>query len=235
MAYCTYQDVLTYTGVRPEDFKKTGNDMSDAEFDEFIETLIKYATARINRYCNVTSFESHTVTEYHDGRGYNGEEADTYCDRDREFLLWEQPVTSITTVQIDEAGDTAIPSWYSCTVRSSLAAGEYISIIQRGFAKIRFTTKVPMYGHGNVKLVYTAGYSSGSQELDEIRLCATRIISNMLLYKKKIQEAVTIRNKGVRDYSQMFMIFSEVNLITDDIAAILNQYKRMVCNVDAYE
>jgi hypothetical protein len=52
------------------------------------------------------------------------------------------------------------------------------------------------------------------------------MMSNLLLHKKKIQEALTIRAQGIRDYSQMFDIMNESAILTENIKLVLDKYKR---------
>ena len=42
--------------------------MTEPQFTALLTLFINRATQLINRYCNVTSFEEHSIVEYYDGR-----------------------------------------------------------------------------------------------------------------------------------------------------------------------
>jgi hypothetical protein len=53
-------------------------------------------------------------------------------------------------------------------------------------------------------------------------------MKNLIVQKKKIQEAFSIRAYGVRDYSQMFDVFSEDMILDTKVLNGLEPYKRFV-------
>ena len=57
MAYCDINDVLAFTGFTTSDFKINGDEMSEAEWNDFLSFVIDTSTQVVNRYCNVKSFE----------------------------------------------------------------------------------------------------------------------------------------------------------------------------------
>jgi hypothetical protein len=54
------------------------------------------------------------------------------------------------------------------------------------------------------------------------------------MLKKKTQEASTIRNYAVRDYSQMFEPFDESSILSDSEKAALERYRRIVFDGPMY-
>ena len=137
-------------------------------------------------------------------------------------------VGSQTPVRID-VGNTGISAYIAETVAgTSTYAGDYEVYQENDVTRIIFYNNIPAHGTGNVRLSYTTGYAAGSPQLNDIKFQTLRAINNILLTKKKIQEANTIRNFGVRDYSQMFDAFSEGVVLDDKIKAGLEQYRRAV-------
>lgn len=235
MAYCSQTDILAYTGFTRTDFLLNGSEMTQAEWSDFLDLIIDDASQIVNRYCNVIDFNSHTVTEYHNGSGATGDE-DIYLDSDKVFTLRELPVISVTSVSRNISAATEIPSWSALTCVSGSSSGDYLLQTRYELTQIRIVSgNVPVHGYNNVKIEYVAGYASTSNEYLDIRLATIRIAQNLLLQKKKIQEATTIRASGIRDYSQMFSLFNETYVLTDEIKSVLDRYRRKQYAFDLYK
>ena len=235
MAYCSETDILAYTGFTQSDFLINGSEMTQAEWSDFLDLIIDDASQIVNRYCNVIDFNSHTVTEYHNGSGTTGDE-DTYLDSDKVFTLRELPVISVTSFERNIASSESIPDWETLSEVSASAAGDYIIETRFELTHLRIVSgSVPVHGYSNVRAIYLAGYASTSNEYKDIRLATIRIAQNLLLQKKKVQEATTIRASGIRDYSQMFSLFNETYVLTDEIKSVLDRYRRKQYAFDLYK
>lgn len=238
--YVTVEDVINYAGYEGVDFKSNGSDMSEAQFRSYLETFaIPAVTGFINRYCNVKSFEAQAIVELRRGRGATGDEHSavhtTYQEDDRIYLFREYPVNAVTKVEIDRGGITGTPLWSRLYERSESDSGSYVVVEQTGLKFLYFTRDVPPRGYNSLRLTYTTGFPEGSDDLATIRLAAVRLVTNILVHKKKMEEATTIRSYGLKDYSQMFDVFMESRLLTDEVRHILDRYRRPVTNVGLYE
>jgi hypothetical protein len=229
MALVTQDDIEQYTGFKYSDFTENGLEMTAVQWTDFIAKLIPKVTQMIHRYCNVVSFEPTSYTEYHNGRGntnYDTAVAD-YNEEDRVYFL-RQLYCDTLLVYEDTSTKNAAPNWVLRTVRATGVAGDYEIIQENDVTRIRFHNNIPAEGTTNIKFIYNSGYPLNSKQLDDIRFQCLRAIKNVLLTKKKIQEASSIRNFGVRDYSQMFDAFSEGVVISDKVKSGLEQYRRAI-------
>jgi hypothetical protein len=225
MAYFSQSDIQEYTGFASTDFKNAGTTMTATQWATLCTNIVDYVTHLVDRYCGVESFESHAVTEYHDGLGASGDD-DTYLEYDVRFYLWE-PAISVGTVSVDINADTSTKYWETRDERSTATAGDYMVATRGETTWIRFHQNCPQEGYHNVKIEYTAGYAAGSRQLGLIKWICLRIAKNMLLEMKKTQEVSTIRQTGVRDFSQMFEPRAESNILTDDIIRDLWKFRRL--------
>ncbi len=240
MTYASVEDIYNYSGFEGSNFIAEGDRMGDDEWKDFLEDIIlPTVDSFINRYCNVTSFNLHEVTELRRGKGHTDDELHsvhmTPREEDRIYLLREHPVHEVSLVKIDKGGVTGTPIWEVLEERSDSTPGSYIVVSNLDYKYLYFTRDLPLYGMNLLSITYTAGYPDGSQELDAIRIAAIRMALNMLLYKKKVQEATTIRAFATRDYSQMFAVHQEAYFLTEDVKIVLNRYRRPIHNPWAYE
>ena len=232
MKYANATELITYTGFSTSDFKINGEEMSDAEWYDFLDIILSTATKIVNRYCNVYSFLTSTITEYHNGRGATGDNY-THRDFDKTFYLREGPVQSVTSFSANNNSPTVKIEWTPLTEITESSSGDYIVDTNYELAKIIILSgKIPIKGYNNVKIVYATGYDEDSDEYNDIKLSTIRVATNILLQKKKIQESTTVRHTGVRDFSTMFDLFNESYVLTDDIKAVLGRYRRR--KVDPY-
>jgi hypothetical protein len=238
--YFTVAELETFTGMANTDFKVAGVTMTPAQWSAFLTLMIPNVEQALHRYCNVTSFDPTTaIVELHSGRGATNDEygsganlglafsgqGTAYIPNDTEFYLRELLYT-MTSVEEDTAPKTTIPAWVTRTARSAIVAGDYEVITKNETTLVRFHQNVPSAGNDNVRITYYTGYGTTSAQYLEIKLQALRMMSNLLLHKKKIQEALTIRAQGIRDYSQMFDIMNESAILTENIKLVLDKYKR---------
>lgn len=144
-------------------------------------------------------------------------------------------VTGVQTMVGVSSGTTGISLNVSQTsIGTSTYGGDYQLITKNETTYIHFVNNVPAAGYNNVKVVYTTGYSTTSPQYAEIKIQALRAATNFMLLKKKIQEALTIRAQGVRDYSQMFDIMNESAILTPNIKEVLDKYRRYPIEGDIY-
>jgi len=229
MALVTQAEIEQYSGFKYSDFTENGLEMTAVQWGAFVTSIIPKVTQIVHRYCNVYSFEPVAFTELHNGRGatnYDSAVAD-YNDEDRIFYL-RQLFADTLVVSEDVANKNSIPSWQTRALRTAIVAGDYEIYQENDVTSVVFHNNVPLQGRTNVKFAYNTGYAAGSTQLSDIKFQALRAVNNVLLTKKKIQEAVSIRNYGVRDYSTMFDAFSEGVVLDDKIKAGLDQYRRAV-------
>jgi hypothetical protein len=223
MSYFSQSDIEQYTGYGSADFKQAGVTMNATQWAAFCTSIVDTTTQMINRFCNVTSFESHAVIEYHDGKGVQGDN-DSYIDYDNDYFLREY-ATGVTEVAVDTYKSASM-DWATKWVRSTATAGDFSVATRYELTQIKFHNNYPSEGSDNVRITYWAGYDSGSVELNEIKNIGLRIAQNILVYKKKIAESMTIRSSGVRDYSEMFKPIDERLIFTEDIRRDLHKYRR---------
>ena len=230
MVYLTRTDMeRSGGGFGYTDFKEAGVTMTEAQWIQYCDLLIASVTSAINRYCRIGSFESATYTEYHDGSGASGDLGE-YTERDRIFLLREQPVISITSVSEDVAATINAPSWTARVQRTSTTptgTADYQLLTRGGsLSYLYFVTNVPAKGKGNLKVVYLAGYAATSDVIDDIRIIALQIIDNIFSRRKRLQEANAARMTGTKDSADMFKLDADGAIFTPDIRMQLDKYRR---------
>jgi hypothetical protein len=237
MVYVTLQDVKEFMGFSNKDMKINGVQMSEAQFEDFVNMWEPKIAQMIHRYCNVTTFYPTLVTEYKNGRGASDDDTPTsdYLDSDvtfylRNLYLTDDPVTTPVVYApisvYEDITPTGTPTWTLRSARSSLTYGDYKVISDAELTSIRFHANVPIKGNQNVKFTYYTGYAPASAVFGELRLTVLRAFKNLIMLKKKTQEASTIRNYAVRDYSQMFEPFDESSVLSESEKAVLDRYKR---------
>ena len=229
MALVTVNDVQQYTGFHYSEFTENGLEMTEGQWTEFIKSLIPKVTQMIHRYCNVYSFERALFVEYHSGRGTTNYDT-AIADYDVEDTIYflHQLYCDTLVVEEDTSTKSAAPAWATRTARGTGVAGDYEIWSENDVTRIKFNSNVPAQGSNNIRFTYYTGYPALSPQITDIKFQCLRGIKNVLLTKKKIQEASSIRNYGVRDYSQMFDAFSEGIVIDPKVAAGLDQYRRHI-------
>lgn len=224
MALFNQTDLEMWTGFSSNSFKQAGSIMTATQWATLAQFALDTVTQAMCRYCNVSSFEWHSATQYYNGNGYSGDNQD-YLESDINFYLPE-PIISITSVEEDIAAKNAVPDWDTRTERSAVTAGDYVVITDQEVSRVRFHDNYPLSGIANVRITYVGGFATGSVQFNELKGIALRIAKNFLIVKKKIGESDTIRNTGVRDYAQMFDPVDERLIITPDIERDLIKYKQ---------
>jgi hypothetical protein len=227
MAYCSQQEVEAHTGYSNNDFRQADQFMTSQQWTTYITMVIAGAAETINRYCNRQSFESANYTEYHDGRGPTGDRGRYYREIDRTFLPREQPVISVTSVSVD-TNPTGAPSWTVMTMRDTGVIGNYFVVSDGYVTKIIFNNTIPQAGKGNVKIVYSAGYASGSPVLADIKFITLDLVANFLAQKRREQEAIVASfDSGTQTIAQMISLLHP-EVFTEDLKLRLAPYRRSI-------
>jgi hypothetical protein len=233
MALFSQTDIESFTGAGYADFKQASVTMTATQWATFATFVVDTVTQIMQRYCNVTSFELHQATDLFNGHGASGD-YEQYIDADKSFYLKENVcATGVTEVAVD-TNRYMLLAWSTKWARSAATIGDYQADTDRELTIVNFHDNIPEEGIKNVRITYWAGYVSGSKELNELKQIALRIVANLLAYKKKQQEAYTLRASGVRDYSQMFEVPEERKILTEDILRDLNKYKRYQIGMDPW-
>lgn len=227
MIYFDRDSLEAFTGFSTVDMKDGGKTMTATVWETLVDELDRGIAGWMHRWCGVPTFGSHYIEEYHDGRGQNGygRDADPYVETDRLFFLRES-ATGDPIVYYDSAIETASPSWVQRQIRCATTGGDYTYFVDNGLGVVRFHTNIPSEGYKNVKIEYWAGFPEGSEDLEQIKIIAKRLAGNLLNVKKKFQESQTIRNTGVRDYSQMFDLEMDRKVFTQELEMTLTRYRR---------
>lgn len=223
MAYYTEQELEAYTGFSYEDFKENGLMMTATQWTNLTDSVSTAVTMAINNFCNVATLEEHTKTEYYSGRKATGENYEQTLE-DRTFSLFENCL-SVASVSEDTT-PTSIPTWTLKEERTSTATGDYNLYTDGGLTQIVFINNIPSFGTKNIKVQYQAGFASQSPELGHIKVIALRMATNVLMKKKKVQEATTIRRAGTEDYAKMFEHADHDDILTAKLEIELSKYKR---------
>jgi hypothetical protein len=227
MIYFDRDSLESFTGFATTSFKDAGVTMTASAWEQLVTQLDLGIAGWMHRWCGVPTFGSHLVEEYHNGRGENGtKHEEIYLEDDRCFYLRE-PSTSSPEVWVDSANLTQPASWLQAASRGTATGGDYMFTNEQSLGVVRFHQNVPINRPQNVKIIYWAGFPEGSEDLEQIRLIAKRLATGVLLYKKKIQESQTIRNTGVRDYSEMFELDPNRKIFTPELEMTLTHYRRI--------
>jgi len=143
--------------------------------ETFLGSLIDAATKRIR---NIThqSFDSQTVTEYHDGRGASY------------VILGELPIASVTSVHDDPDRD------YDAA--HLVAAADYTFYPNEG--RIQLEAGIFQNSLRNVKVIYVAGYAAIP---DDVKLACRMLCSFWYNRGKEGAEGFVSESLGVRSIS----------------------------------
>lgn len=165
--------------------------ISDTSQDSILERYINSASEQIERYCN-RKFKSASYEEIRDG------------SRANEMLLNNYPVTSITSVNIDDerlfGADTLIP------------ATDY-AVISPNVLRRHVST----WGRGsqNIKIVYVAGFATIPADLEDACIMLVEI-----RYGKKNDRSIGRTSSGKQGES-----ISYVDGWPQEVISILDSYK----------
>lgn len=234
-SYFTVGEFKAFTGFSFRDMKIDGVQMTDPQLTQLVDDYQPMIAQMVHRYCNVDTFIPTLVTEYKNGRGTsdNDTPVSDYLDSDVEFYLRNlyltsaAPVYAPIVVQEDTGSPNSPETWTTRTARTAAVGGDYRVLTDKELTWVRFHNSIPRQGVANVKFTYYTGYLTTSAQFLDIKLQVMRAFKNLIMTKKKVQEATTIRNYGVRDYSSMFEPFDESSILSESEKTALDRYKRL--------
>ena len=214
MALTTLADLKTYLGI------------TDTSEDDLLNLLIADADAAILGYLD-RAIEQASLTEYYSGDGTTN------------LLLQQRPVTTITSVHVDAAGYagqgsgafdsttewTAGTDFYAqSVVENESNTGNIIAIKGPG----TFTADhQPMTwgewprGTGNIKVVYTAGYSTVPSDL----AAACRILVAWM--RSSRENGMPVKSEKLGSYSYTLLEDTGIPELAT-IRGLCNRYRNMV-------
>lgn len=166
--------------------------ISKTDYDSILERMINAASQSIEKYLDRVVKEA-TYTEFQDGRASN------------KILLKEYPVSSITSLHIDNDGDF--------DANALIDSGDY-SIDSESMLLLRHRTFTK--GYQNIKVVYVAGYSTVPSDIEHA--CIEYV---NYLYVRRSDRRVGVKSKSKGGENITF-----VEGIPELIAQMLLPYKR---------
>lgn len=163
----------------------------DTNEDDLISTLIDNVSTMISNYCDRT-FESTTYTEYYDG-----------CYYPNKLYTHQYPIISVSGIYDDV-------SWVYTT---PITSGSYRinNIYVELLPGYTFS-----YGYGNIKIIYTAGYTTIPGDLKQS--CIEEVVRK---YKRRNELHVSSMSYGTESTTAFIDDLLPTTKIT------LNKYKRI--------
>lgn len=258
MAYVTSKEVEAFVGVAYTDLKVNGETMTEAQWKDFVEVYQIPVADMIHRYCRVPTFDPTSpqglVVEIRNGhcatdqdipyaRGSTYSTGVDYYPYDYEYYLqnlyFTGTVNGVTydpvLVEEDTQDKTATPIWFSRTIRSVTAGGDYEVITRDELTSVNFHNNFPRSGRNNLRFTYYTGYDPASPQFKDIKFNVLRCFKNLVMLKKKLGEPFTIRAHGARDFQTMFEPFDESQILSDIEMRALEPYRRIPMPGDMYE
>lgn len=231
VAYFTIQEMKEFMGFSARDLKVNGVQMTDDDFLNLVLAFEPRIAQMVHRYCNVPTFFPTLIVEYKNGRGASDDDSarSDFLESDTSFYLRNLYLTDSTHEAIvvqEDVDTTGAESWTTRTLRTSLTGGDYRVITDNELTEVRFHANIPLQGYANVKFTYYTGYATTSAQFQDIKLQVMRAFKNLIMMKKKVQEATTARNYGVRDFSTMFEPFDESSILSQSEKDALERYRR---------
>ena len=262
MSYCTVEDVILITGYSNADFSYLNEPMTYCQFSDMVSSIIEDISVQINRYCNVKTFEKHTISnELHTLTGYDSADyrmgfyspartgtqffTESYADVVRTVFPREQPVISIDKVEVNRNVNYGQgPVWeevheygkpYTDENGDERIGNDYVVIDKFETCQLYFVRNFPNFSKNNVRISYTAGYPADDDVWKALR-SATRIaVTNVLNYKMRQQQIMMLRGSGVMDYASLFGLGDSYSYLTTDVRDILAKYRVPALPIDMYE
>ena len=185
IALVTTTSMNAYLGI-------TAGSTEEGESDLTINAASKFA----ERYCGRSGFLSTSRTEY-----YDGDNTDT-------LYLRAAPISSVTSIHIDDS----TPRDWSDT-DDLIDSDEYLLYEEQG--KVVLDGDVYVWGKRNVRVIYTAGYTTVPADLEQ---AVKELVA--FWYKRNKDKLVAIRSVSVGDKSTSYE--SEMPAA---VAMVLNRYK----------
>jgi hypothetical protein len=230
-AYFTLQELKDFMGFSARDLKTAGVQFTD---DDYLNLILAYEpriAQMVHRFCGVPTFIPTLISELKNGRGASDDDTarSDFLESDTSFYLRNLYLTDATHDPIivqEDVDTTGAETWTTRTLRTTVVGGDYRVITDNELTEVKFHTNIPLQGYANVKFTYYTGYALTSPQFQDIKLQVMRAFKNLIMMKKKVQEATTIRNYGVRDYSTMFEPFDESSILSQSEKEALERYRR---------
>jgi uncharacterized phiE125 gp8 family phage protein len=169
---------------------------TNSTWNDILNSLITQCSKAIDKYCQRVFISTGSVTEFYDGK------------RQRELVLRKHPVVSVTSVHDDYA--RVFPA--STLVNSA----DYYVDTDRGIIKFDVTLSE---GRGNIKVVYSAGYTDIASLPPNVVLAANKLVAAVFNKRK---------DDGQQGASLGNVSYSYEPVITADVAALLEQEMNLV-------
>lgn len=255
--YCTVEDVILISGYSPMDFRYMDEPMTICQFNDMVTSIIEDITVQINRYCNVETFEEHEiVNEYHTLMGYDAADyrmgfyspartgtqffTESYADVVRTTFPREQPVIKISKVEVNRnINYTSAPVWETVyeygTEHDGVLGNDYMVINKLECCSIYFLRNFPQFFKDNVRISYTAGYPKGHDIWNALRSACRIAVMNVLNYKQRQQQVMTLRGSGVVDYATLFEPKNDYSYLTQEVKDIIDKYRVPALPIDMYD
>lgn len=255
--YCTAEDVILMSGYSENDFKYRNDTMTVCQFVDMINSFITEATTLINRYCNVDTFELHSIEEeYHTLNGFDMYDyrlgfytpqrmatqffTENYQEASRTCVPREQPVVSIDKVEVNVSRN-AEPNWetlkeFNVLYPDGSYGDGYIVTDVFEYTSILFKRAFSYQAKNNVRITYQAGYPDDNPVWDALRAATRIVVINMLNYKQRQQQITTLRSSGMMDYASLYQLPGDMDsYLTKDAKSILDKYVVTPLPTDMYD
>lgn len=132
-----------------------------------IADSILYGEAELEDLTGQEFTNANSKTDYFDGDS-----------KEKVFILRKYPIQTITSVKIRDPGQT---SWTTQTLADGDGADDdYWKYITDGDSYIEFVI-APTLGHQNVEIIYTYGYSSVPEMVDELAACLAALYIHIVV------------------------------------------------------
>lgn len=168
---------------------------STATWNDVLNTLITQCSKMVEKYCQRTFIQA-TYTEYYDGF------------RQRELVLRQFPLSSVTTIHDDPAR--------SYTASTLVSSNDYYADLARGMVKFDVTLS---RGRGNLKVVYVAGYADIASLPANVVLATNKMVG--AAFNKRKSDGQTGDSLGNTS-------FQYEPIVTADVAALLEGEMNLV-------
>jgi hypothetical protein len=223
---------------------------AQAESDQLMFFASPTLTGTVQLIFNGSTIYSFTVTAGQSLSGVCSAIIANGAVTDSVGIVWTPTASSTGTGVVYTAGITGpVNSMVYCNVGSTnlqyysnqlvqganASGGDYEVVTTDELTEVFFYNRIPRKGYNNVKFVYTAGYDPASPQFADIKMVVLRCFKNLMLLKKKIQEPLTIRAHGARDFSTMFEPFNEEQILSDMEKIALDPYRRFPITGPMYD
>jgi hypothetical protein len=193
MATINQYALTTLANVR----EALGFETTESGDDNLLINLINRVTVRIESYCG-RKFKIREYTEYQDG------------ESDPEVFLDNPPIDSISQLWDDT------DRLFTDSANDLIVSGDYIIYSDEGYVRLFNNETVFSKGYKNIKIVYSGGYTTIPEELEQT--CMDWVLTQYRKYKDKLHGWSSKSYSGVS-------VLIDLSAIPSDIKAVLDNYK----------